>query len=227
MTKKLDTLFKKLGYQFKDKALLDMALTHRSVSKNNNERLEFLGDALLSLIIAEALYIKFPKTKEGELSRIRSKLVKGETLSVLAREFQLGEYLNLGIGELKTGGFNRDSILADAFEAVIGAMYLDSDHQTCKERVLSWYAERLEDPKLFHKLKDPKTQLQEYLQARQLPLPEYDIIDTSGEPHEQVFTVICKVSGVSHKTKNSDKTRRRAEQKAAKEFLAWMEEHHD
>lgn len=224
MADKLDSLIAKLGYTFKDRKLLDVALTHRSVSKKNNERLEFLGDALLSMIIAEELFRRFPDTLEGELSRLRANLVKGETLSILAREFKLGEYLNLGVGELKTGGFNRDSILADSFEAIIGAVFLDSDHQTCKERVLSWYDTRLNDPKLFHRLKDPKTQLQELLQARQLPLPEYDIVDIAGEPHEQIFTVMCKVDGIAHQTTDEDTTRRRAEQKAAKAFLAWMEQ---
>lgn len=227
MTRKIDVLHRKLGYEFEDKKLLDKALTHRSVSKNNNERLEFLGDALLSLIIAEALYKKFPETAEGDLSRVRSKLVKGETLSIIAREFKLGEHLNLGVGELKTGGFNRDSILADSFEAIIGAMFLDSNHEICKERVLAWYDKRLNDSKLFHKLKDPKTVLQEYLQARQMPLPEYDIVEVSGEPHEQVFTIVCKVDGVTHQTKDSGTTRRQAEQKVAKEFLAWMEQDND
>ncbi|MCB1827509.1 MAG: ribonuclease III [Coxiellaceae bacterium] len=227
MTDRIDKLQRKLGYQFRDQDLLHTALTHRSVSKLNNERLEFLGDAILGLIIAEELFARHRKMPEGDLSRMRANLVKGETLAEIAREFQLGEYLHLGIGELKAGGFNRDSILADSFEAVLGAMYLDSNYQTCKERVIDWYQARLDDPTLHIKRKDPKSILQEYLQAKQLPLPDYEIVEVHGEPHDQTFVVECRVKGIAHRTKDSDTTRRGAEQKAATAFLAWLEQENE
>lgn len=223
MSKNADELAYQLGHDFEDDQLLNHALTHRSVSKTNNERLEFLGDALLSYIIAEELYIKFPTATEGDLSRLRSNLVKGDTLAKIARRFDLGDYLNLGIGELRSGGFNRSSILADTLEAIIGAIYLDSDIERCRECVLSWYKHHFEDPNLFFRLKDPKTRLQEYCQARQLALPSYRIKKIEGEPHEQVFTVGCMVAGVPHETLCSDTTRRKAEQKAAEALLDWLE----
>lgn len=227
MAKKPEELAQKLGYTFTDATFFNNALTHRSVSKTNNERLEFLGDALLSYIIAQELYHKFPEATEGDLSRLRSNLVKGETLSKIARKFHLGEYLNLGVGELRSGGFNRSSILADALEAIIGAIYLDSNIDSCRECVLSWYQSHFEDPNLFYRLKDPKTRLQEYCQARQLPLPEYKIKKVEGEQHAQVFTVICTVVGVPRESVCSDTTRRKAEQKAADELITWLENEND
>lgn len=216
-------LGERLGYQFNNKDLLHLALTHRSVSGKNNERLEFLGDSLLNFFIAEALCKLYPELKEGELSRLRANLVNGTTLANLARDFKLGDCLNLGIGELKSGGFQRESILADAMEAIIAAIYLDSTLDMCRERVLIWFDTRLKDPSALNTLKDPKTRLQEYVQSRQLPLPEYSILSIEGEAHAQLFHVQCQVPGFDIITKSTDTTRRRAEQKAAQEYLALLE----
>jgi ribonuclease III len=216
-------LAKRLGYQFKDKELLQLALTHRSVSGKNNERLEFLGDSLLNFIIAEALCRLYPDLKEGELSRLRANLVNGTTLAELAREFNLGDCLILGIGELRSGGFQRESILADTLEAIIAAIYIDSNIDTCRERLLKWYDSRLIDPRALDKLKDPKTMLQEYCQSHQMALPLYTILSIQGEAHAQIFHVQCQVPGFDIITNSVDTTRRRAEQKAAQEFLSALE----
>ena len=225
MTEAEEQLCRRLGYQFNDIKLLRLALTHRSVSGENNERLEFLGDSLLNFFIAEALCNRYPAKAEGELSRMRSNLVKGETLGKLAKELNLGETMILGLGELKSGGFKNKSILADAFEAVIAAIYLDADMETCKERVLHWFEQRLNDPASFKQRKDPKTSLQEFLQANRLPLPTYTISYIEGEAHEQVFHVNCTVEGLDIVTTDSGKTRRKAEQRAAKAFLILIEQH--
>lgn len=213
------SLYKKLGYEFADADNLTSALSHRSVGAKHNERLEFLGDAVLGLIIAKALYDRFPKQPEGNLTRMRASLVKGDTLAEVAREFALGDLLLLGPGELKSGGHRRDSILADAVEAIIGAIYLEVGMQGCEPLVLTWFSQRLDalDPDATPK--DDKTRLQEYLQGRQLPLPEYEVTDISGKSHEQTFTVKCSVSGLSSPIMGRGKTRRRAEQKAAKQAL--------
>src|SRR5210317_1098567 len=155
-----------LGYEFTDPHLLSLALTHRSASGANNERLEFLGDSIVKHIIAEALYHQFPESREGDMSRMRATLVKGDTLAELARELQLGDYLQLGPGERKSGGHRRGSILADAFEAVVGAILLDAGVEQCRERVLDWFSTRLDDLSDSLVEKDPKTRLQEYLQGR-------------------------------------------------------------
>tara|TARA_R110001592_G_scaffold138511_4_gene357689 strand:- start:79244 stop:79924 length:681 start_codon:yes stop_codon:yes gene_type:complete len=215
----LSVLQRKLGYSFKDETLLDLALTHRSFKSNNNERLEYLGDAILSFVIAEALYFKFPKAKEGQLSRLRSLLVKGVTLAELGKDFQLGDYLNLGGGELKSGGFRRESIIADALEAIIGAVYLDSDQSTCKDVVLAWYEERLSNLSIEHTEKDPKTRLQEYLQSIKKDLPNYEVSEIMGEAHNQTFFVTCQIESLHISTKHKGSSRRIAEQKAAKEAL--------
>lgn len=215
----LKSLQRKIGYMFKDETLLNLALTHRSFSGNNNERLEFLGDAVLSIVIAEALFHQFPQAREGQLSRLRSLLVKGVTLAEIGKEFQLGDFLNLGAGELKSGGFRRESIISDAFEAIIGAIYLDSDDDTCRKVVLSWYEKRLEALTLENTEKDPKTKLQEYLQSIKKELPNYDVYDIKGEAHDQVFYVICNIEELNIVTRNKGPSRRIAEQKAAKEAL--------
>lgn len=217
--KELSALCRKLNYSFNNQKLLEEALTHRSVNSVNNERLEFLGDSLLNFIIAGELFLRHSSATEGELSRQRANLVKGETLADLAQEFNLGEYLRLGIGELKSGGFNRKSILANALEAIIGAIYLDSNIEQCQECVVSWYATRLERYSSIGSLKDAKTRLQEYLQAQKLSLPEYEILETEGDAHEQIFHVKCTVHGLSHTTQGSGTTRRSAEQEAAEKFL--------
>lgn len=209
-----------LGYQFRQPALLGEALTHRSASACNNERLEFLGDALLSLIIAEYLFQHYPKASEGELSRLRASLVKGEMLAELARGLNLGGALRMGQGELKSGGPQRQSILSDALEALIGAVYLDGGLAMCRALVLRLYQEQLEKLASANELKDPKTRLQEYQQARQQPLPIYNVLEICGEPHAQSFTVECAVAGFRAVAVGN--SRRKAEQEAARQVLEQM-----
>ncbi len=215
ITVPISKLEKKIGYQFNDAALLNLALTHRSVDGKHNERLEFLGDSILSFVIADDLYHRFPKVNEGDMSRMRATLVRGHTLAELAREFALGEYLKLGPGELKSGGFRRDSILADAVEAIIGAIYLDSGTEAARCAVLSWYHSRLESIKPGVSQKDPKTRLQEFLQGRKKPLPEYSVVNIKGEAHNQEFAVSCKVAGLEDPIVALGSSRRKAEQAAA------------
>lgn len=215
----LRTLQKRLTYDFVNPDLLELALTHRSYKGANNERLEFLGDSILNFIIAESLYLRFPSAKEGQLSRLRALLVKGVTLAEIAKEFGLGEYLKLGAGELKSGGHRRDSILADAVEAIIGAIYLDSNHERCQEIVLLWYESRLDNLSLEDTDKDPKTRLQEYLQSMKKALPKYDVTNVSGEAHDQTFSVSCLIEELGTRTSGVGGSRRSAEQKAAKEAL--------
>ena len=218
MTPDLSKLMKQIEYCFKNEALLLNALTHRSVGQHNNERLEFLGDAILGMVIADELFHRFPECAEGEMSRLRASLVKGATLSELARDLSLGDYLKLGPGELKSGGFRRDSILADAFEAILAAVYLDSDLETCRDLILRQLATRLDKASPETIGKDPKTQLQEYMQARHLPLPSYDVTDVSGKAHAQTFTVECKIEDGDIVTAVGS-SRRKAEQAAASQLL--------
>jgi ribonuclease-3 len=208
-------LARRLGYEFRDFALAEQALTHRSYGNGHNERLEFLGDSLLNFLIAEALFQRFPAVREGDLSRMRAKLVKGETLAEIAREFDLGEWLNLGPGELKSGGHRRDSILADALEALIGAIYLDGGMEPCRERVLAWFDQRLHAVSPGEVNKDAKTRLQELLQARQRPLPIYHLVDTRGEAHSQQFAVECELASLGLRFAGVGNSRRSAEQCAA------------
>jgi ribonuclease-3 len=192
-----------------------LALTHRSFAGRNNERLEFLGDAILNFVAGEALFERFPQAREGQLSRLRARLVKGETLAVLARGFDLGEYLRLGSGELKSGGFRRESILADALEALIGAIYLDAGMDVARQRVLGWLSNELDSLTLVDTNKDPKTRLQEFLQSRGTDLPRYDVVDIQGEPHCRTFFVQCEVALLNDKTQGQGASRRIAEQVAA------------
>jgi|TARA_R110000782_G_scaffold53191_17_gene113359 ribonuclease-3 len=219
-----DELCHRIGYQFNDESLLAMAITHRSFSANNNERIEFLGDSLLNMIIAEALYRRFPDLREGELSRIRALLVSGKTLAELATEFDLGSFLRLGAGEKNTGGHRRNSTLADAIEALIGAIYIESGFDTCRERVLSWFESRLValNPESSHK--DAKTRLQEFLQARKLPLPDYQLLETEGADHQQTFIVSCSVSLLKSTISASGSSRRKAEQAAADKVLVALKD---
>ncbi len=214
----LTRLYQKLGYEFNDDALLKNALTHRSKAQDNNERLEFLGDAILSFVISEVLYQNFPDAREGDLSRLRAHFVNGESLAEIARELELGDHLLLGQGEMRSGGFRRDSILADAFEAVIAAVFLDSDIEHCRRILHKIYHERLQDQSVFNKLKDPKTRLQEHLQALKLPLPEYQLIASTGEQHNQQFTVRCRVESLALEAKGKAETRRKAEKIAARKM---------
>lgn len=216
----LDKLSRAINYEFRDRELLKKALTHSSAGRNNNERLEFLGDSILGWVIAEAIFQRFPHAKEGEMSRLRASLVKGVTLAEMAREFQLGSYLKLGQGEMKSGGNRRDSTLADAMEALIGAIYLDSDIDTCKERVLFWFSGRLSNLSIKDNQKDAKTQLQEYLQARKQSLPVYQVKATHGKEHEQVFEVSCEVALLEQPLVGKGSSRRQAEQEAARQVLA-------
>jgi len=220
----LGTLCKRLGYHFKNPQLLEDALSHRSfLGSKNNERLEYLGDAALNFVIAAALFHQNVLAREGELSRLRANLVRGETLTDLAKEFELGKYLRLGAGELKTGGAQRKSILADGLEAVVGAIYLDGGFYACETCILRWYAGRLENLETIPDLKDSKTRLQEYLQARQLPLPIYTILVLDGPAHQQIFKVECQIEGLINRAIGIGSSRRRAEQEAAEKILIVLE----
>ena len=208
-------LCRKLGYEFKQPQLLQRALTHRSYAAEHNERLEFLGDAILGCVIAKHLYNNYPQLSEGELSRLRSNLVREETLAILAQQLDLGSQLKLGEGELKSGGFRRPSILADALEALFGAILLDSGFAAAEQAVLNLYVpylERLDVQKLG---KDAKTLLQEYLQGKHMPLPAYSVIDMQGEAHAQSFEVECVIPSLRISARGSGTTRRNAEQQAA------------
>jgi ribonuclease-3 len=211
----------KVSHSFKDKALLKLALSHRSNGKVNNERLEFFGDSVLGFIIAEVLYQRFPEASEGELSRLRAELVKKNTLAEIARELSLGEHLILGSGESKSGGADRDSILADALEAVVSAIYLDAGIAACREEVLSWFSSRLGRLQTGQEIpeKDAKTRLQEYLQSKQLGLPEYVVSELEGKDHEQQFTISCKVDLFEKAIQGHGSSRREAEQQAATAVL--------
>ena len=215
----LQQLQQKIAYQFSDESLLSLALTHRSFAAENNERLEFLGDSLLGLTISEALFRTFPTMPEGILSRQRSGLVKGVTLAEIAREFSLSDYLIMGQGELKSGGFRRDSILADAVEAIIGAIFLDSDLAQCQRIILQWFDQRLKNISPDDELKDPKTRLQELLQSKKKPLPVYTVIHVEGASHEQTFTVSCEVALLNEAVEATASNRRLAEKQAAIQSL--------
>ncbi len=212
---KYQRLEQRLGYHFKSQQQLQLALTHRSYGASNNERLEFLGDSILNFIVGESLFQRFELAREGQLSRLRSQLVKGETLAELAREFELGECLILGEGEMKSGGHKRDSILADCIEALIGTIYLESGLDVCRERVLAWLGSRLDQLTLDTSAKDSKSRLQEYMQAQRQPLPEYIVVDVGGEGHAQVFTIECRIALSKETTQATATNRREAEKQAA------------
>ena len=214
------------GCRLENDALLVEALTHRSLGSRNYERLEFLGDAVLSFVVAELLFREFDGAAEGELSRYRSALVSGETLGAIALEEGLGEHLRLGEGELKSGGFRRNSILADALEAVIGAIYLELGMPAARSAIERLVGERLADLPAASELKDPKTRLQEKLQARGISLPRYDVTEVSGDPHNQRFTVRCEVESLGLASEATGTSRRRAEQEAASRLLGLMPDAH-
>jgi len=217
---KPDTLEAICGYRFTRPELLQQALTHRSYSRSgNNERLEFLGDSVLSLSITRYIYENFSDADEGELSRIRASLVKQSTLAAIARTNQLGDQLRLGGGELKSGGFRRASILSDALEAIIGAVCLDSDFEQANRFVLELYRSQLENLSGSELLKDPKTRLQELLQGRQNELPVYSVVQTTGKDHDQTFTVTCSLPQFSLETRGKGSSRKKAEQVAAEKAL--------
>ncbi len=228
MNNDLDRLMTRLGYQFHDTQLLALALTHRSVSRHRNyERLEFLGDAQLGQIISVALFERFPDAAEGQLTRMRASLVRGQTLALVARELGLGDCLVLGGGELKSGGFRRDSILADALEAVIGAMLLDGGESRCRDVVLQWFAARLQAITPQNAQKDAKTRLQEWLQARKFELPTYDVTNVEGLAPKQTFDVTCELAQMQQTFKARGPSRRKAEQQAAADALSWLEQQYD
>lgn len=215
----LSLLARQLGYEFHNESLLEQALTHRSAGTVNNERLEFLGDGVLNFIIASELYHLKLSFSEGELSRMRANLVRKETLAEIAMELELGPQLNLGSGELKNGGYERDSILGDTVEAILGAVYLDGGFDQCKQLVRHLYARRLSNLPDVNQLKDPKTRLQEYLQGRQFELPEYHLVEKTGKAHEQQFQVQCVVNELNISLCARALGRRRAEQAVAQKVL--------
>ena len=215
----MDKLQRVLGHQFSDLAKLEQALTHRSVKGQHNERLEFLGDAVLGMIVAEELFRLFPAQPEGKLTRMRASLVKGETLAKVAKSLGLGEHIKLGPGELKTGGQRRDSILADALEAVLGAIYLDANIDVVRQRVLAWFSDNIAQLDPDASVKDAKTRLQEYLQGRGLALPQYEVVDVRGAEHAQTFIVECQIPGAATAFRAEGSSRRRAEQEAARQAL--------
>lgn len=216
-----------LHYEAHDSGLFAAALTHRSAPGRNNERLEFLGDAVVNLMIAEHLYRVFPQATEGDLSRLRACLVSSEPLAAIAAELGLGEELQLGSGELKTGGFRRQSILADSLEAVCGAVFLDGGLDAARAVILPLFEARVAQLPAAEDLKDAKTRLQEYLQGLGLALPRYEVEGTEGEPHAQIFRVSCQVVALGMRAAGSGSSRRRAEQEAAEHLLRQIEAHKD
>ena len=213
----------RIAYQFNDIDLLERALSHRSLGANNNERLEFLGDAILGFEVADSLYHYLQQADEGQLSRMRAHLVRRETLAAIARELQLGDILRLGPGELRSGGQSRDSILADAVEAIIAAVYLDGGIEEARVLVRRLLGDRLSEPAPETQHKDPKTQLQEHLQAIGRPLPHYEVIEIAGDQHDQTFRVLCRTSHLPD-TFGEGGSRRKAEQSAARAMLHQLEE---
>ena len=215
----LGRLARALGHEFRDPELIMQALTHRSASGENNERLEFLGDALLGFVIAEALWERFPDADEGRLSRLRASLVKRESLAALARRLELGDYLRLGVGELRSGGQARESILSDALEAILAAVYRDGGFAAAREVILSVFAASLNGLRTTDTLKDAKTRLQELLQTLKRPLPEYELQQATGSDHDRRFEVRCTLPDCGEETRGEGRSRRRAEQQAAEQML--------
>lgn len=219
MTKKPEDLAKKFGLTFEQPLLFKMALTHRSAGANNNERLEYLGDSVLGFVIANKLYEMFPKASEGELSRLRASLVNQTSLAELAREHKLGDYLILGSGELKSGGYRRDSILSDAVEAIMGALLKDQGVRVCEGWVLNLFSSKLAELDLDNWSKDPKSQLQELMQSRKKELPVYELVKMTGAAHAQTFNVKCTTILIDKTSIGTGVSRKRAEQSAAEKML--------
>ncbi|ABL02363.1 RNAse III [Candidatus Ruthia magnifica str. Cm (Calyptogena magnifica)] len=217
-------LQKKINYQFKDLSLLKLALTHCSMGKNNNERLEFLGDSILGVIISKELYQRFPNIDEGKLSRLRSHLVRDQTLTQLSAGLELSNSLILGFGELKSGGYRRESIQADAIEAIFGAVLLDSNFETTSTVVLDLFEMLLNNISPDDSLKDPKTQLQEYLQKYGNVLPKYELTDTIGKDHNAIFTINCLLKDQNLQVSQSAKSIKKAEQSCAQTLLKKLKE---
>lgn len=214
----------KLNYRFSEQSLLEQALTHRSANtRSSNERLEFLGDAIINNLVAEAVYKQFPVADEGQLSRLRARLVKQESLARIARTLELGDGLVLGPGEMKSGGHRRESILADALEALVAAIYLDSDLPTCKQVVLAWFADGLAALSLQEEHRDYKTRLQEWLQARKRPLPVYELVAETGADNDRHFVVNCRVDRCAQEFCGNGASKKQAEQLAAEQALAFLD----
>jgi ribonuclease-3 len=215
----VDWLERQTGYRCRDSSLVEAALTHRSVAGVNNERLEFLGDGVLNCVVADLLYRRYARADEGELSRLRARLVRGEALAAIATELEVGDQLRLGPGELRTGGFRRRSILADALEALFGAIYLDGGFEAAYAAIARVFEPRVEELAGMADLKDPKTRLQEYLQGRGLTLPRYSVERIEGESHMQRFSVTCEVAALGLRASGQGASRRGAEQEAARQVL--------
>jgi len=211
-----------LDYQFNDVRLLELSLTHRSAPGDNNERLEFLGDAVLDFVISEVVFRSHPLAPEGDLSRLRASLVSDASLAQLAADLGIGDHIILGSGERKTGGHRRESILADAIEAIFGAVYLDAGFAASKKVIETAFGERLQVFPDVESLRDPKTRLQEWLQARQMGLPDYELVKVSGEAHRQTFEIKCSVNGAEVATTGAGTTRRNAEQQSAESMLTQL-----
>jgi ribonuclease-3 len=216
-------LEQRLGYAFNDAALLGRALTHRSFAADHNERLEFVGDGVLNCVIAAELFLRYPRLPEGDLSRIRANLVNRDSLLLRAQEIGLAGLIRLGEGEQKSGGASRPSILADATEAIFGAVFLDGGFDAARAVITHCYADAIASVDPATSGKDAKTRLQEWLQGKGLPLPEYAITAIDGEAHRQTFTVRCHVQGLGHDTSGHGSSRRIAEQEAARAALAVLE----
>lgn len=224
MDKAATWLKQSLHYEFSDERLLEMALTHRSAAGDNNERLEFLGDAVLQLVISELIFHERPEASEGRLSRLRSTLVKDSTLAEIGVGLGVGEHLILGSGEKKSGGHRRASILADTVEALFGAVYLDAGFDAARQLILKTYGKRIDELPEGKELRDPKSRLQEHLQGRQLPLPDYRMEQVTGKAHKQSFEVSCTINELGLQTSGKGTTRRDAEQEAATAMLSRIEE---
>ena len=223
MANNIGQLQKRLGYQFIDPDLLILALSHRSVAAENNERLEFLGDSILGLVVTDFLYREFPQAREGDLSRMRSHIVRGESLAEVAKQLALGPDLLLGSGEMKSGGHRRDSILGDTVEALIGAVYLDRGIEAAREIVTAWFKSFFDSALQAQPVKDAKTALQEWLQHGNKPFPDYQLVSTGGEAHSRLFTVSCKIAAVETAMTATASSRRRAEQMVAEQLLEEVE----
>lgn len=219
-SKAIASLLKKLACSFNDIELLNEALTHRSYATKNNERLEFLGDGILNFVIAHELFKQYPDVQEGDLSRLRATLVNKESLAEIAGQLNLGEVILLGTGELKSGGFRRPSILADTVESILGAVYIDGGFESCRDLIIRLYAKRFASPTDLQSLKDPKTRLQELLQSRRFSLPEYQVVNITGQAHSQIFHVRCSIDKMNIKVDGEGRSRRKAEQDAAEKAIS-------
>ncbi len=223
---KYRNLVKSLNYSFTDYSFLQLALTHRSYAVVHNERLEFLGDSILGMVIADQLYKQFPNVQEGDLTRMRSTLVRETTLAEIARDFKLSDYLRMGPGEMKSGGYRRDSVLADAVESILGAIYLDSgrNFEVVRAVLLGWFTSRLETIHPGTDQKDPKSRLQELMQAKHMPLPHYTVVEVSGEEHDLHFEVKLELENLGLHFLGRGSSRRHAEQEAAEKALEQLQE---